>query len=63
MRRHDTLVKWFFDNFRIFADSFSVASIRCVVRGLSAYTTITRYKTLSYSLLQCGTIVTVIRVA
>jgi len=32
----DTLVKWFFDNFPMFADSFSVLSIRCVARELGA---------------------------
>jgi len=32
----DTLVKWLFDNFPIFADSFSVLSIHCVTRGLHA---------------------------
>jgi len=32
----DTLVKWLFDNFRMFADSFSVLSIHCVVRELGA---------------------------
>jgi len=32
----DTLVKWFFDNFSMFADSFSVLSIHCVARGLGA---------------------------
>ena len=29
-----TLVKWFFDNFPMFADSFSVVSIQCVAWGL-----------------------------
>jgi len=33
----DTLVKWwFFDNFPMFDDSFSVVSIHCVARGLGA---------------------------
>jgi len=32
----DTLVKWFFDNFTMFADSFSVLSVHCVARGLDA---------------------------
>ena len=32
----DTLVKWFFDNFPMFADSFRLVSIRCVARGLAA---------------------------
>jgi len=32
----DTLVKWFFDNFPMFADSFSFLSIHCVARGLRA---------------------------
>jgi len=41
MRRHasavtGTLVKWFFDKFPTFADSFSVLSIHCVARGLGA---------------------------
>jgi len=30
----DTVVKWFFDNFAMFADSFSILSIHCVARGL-----------------------------
>ena len=30
------VVKWFFDNFPMFADSFSVLSIHCVARGLDA---------------------------
>jgi len=29
-------VKWFFDNFHMFADSFSVLSIHAVARGLGA---------------------------
>jgi len=29
-----TLVKWGFDNFPMFVDSFSVLSIHCVVQGL-----------------------------
>ena len=43
MRRHasvlhcnDTVVKWFFDNFPMFANSSSVVSIHCVARGLGA---------------------------
>jgi len=33
----DTIVKWFFYNFPVFADSFSVFfSILCTVRGLGA---------------------------
>jgi len=32
----DRLVKWFFDKFPMFADSFSVLSIHCVARGLDA---------------------------
>jgi len=32
----DALVKWFFDNFPMFADSFDVVSIHCVARGLGA---------------------------
>jgi len=32
----DALVKWSFDNFPMFADSFSVVSIHCVDRGLDA---------------------------
>ena len=32
----DALVKWFFDNFSMFADSFSVLYIHCVARGLRA---------------------------
>jgi len=32
----DVLVKWFFNNFSMFANSFSVLSIHCVVRGLGA---------------------------
>ena len=32
----DTLVKWFFNNFLMFADSFSVLSIQCVARRLGA---------------------------
>jgi len=32
----DALVKWFFYNFPMFADSFSVLSIHCVARGLDA---------------------------
>jgi len=32
----DTRVKSFFDNFPMFADSFSVVSIYCVARGLGA---------------------------
>jgi len=32
----DTLVKWFFNSFPIFADSFGVISIHCVARGLGA---------------------------
>jgi len=32
----DTFVKWLFDSFRMFAHSFSVVSIHCVVRGLGA---------------------------
>jgi len=31
-----TLIKWFFDNFHMFADSFSVLSIYYVARGLGA---------------------------
>jgi len=31
-----TLLKWFFDNFALFADSFSVLSIHCVARCLGA---------------------------
>jgi len=33
-----TLIKWFLDNFPMFADSFtpSVVSIHCVTRGLGA---------------------------
>jgi len=31
-----SIIKWFFDNFPMFADSFSVLSIHCVVRGLGA---------------------------
>jgi len=30
------LAKWFFDNFPMFADSFSVLSIHCDARGLGA---------------------------
>jgi len=30
----NTFVKWFFDNFSMFAESFSVLSIHCVARGL-----------------------------
>jgi len=30
----DALVKWFFDNLPMFADSFSVLFIHCVARGL-----------------------------
>jgi len=30
------LVKWFFDNFSMFPDSFSVLSIGCIVPGLGA---------------------------
>jgi len=32
----DTHVKWFFGNFPMFADSFSVVSIHCIARGLGA---------------------------
>jgi len=32
----DVLVKWFFDNFLMFADSFRLVSIHCVARGLGA---------------------------
>jgi len=32
----DTLAKWFFENFPVFADSFCVLSIHCVARGLGA---------------------------
>jgi len=32
----NTLVKWFFDNFPMFANSFSVLSIHRVARGLGA---------------------------
>ena len=32
----DTTVMWFFDNFPVFADGFSVLSIRCVARELGA---------------------------
>jgi len=32
----DALVKRFFDNFPMFADSFRLASIHCVARGLGA---------------------------
>ena len=32
----DTLVKSFFDNFPMFADSFCVLSIHCITRGLGA---------------------------
>jgi len=30
------LVKWFFDNFPMFADSFRLLSIHCLARGLGA---------------------------
>ena len=32
----NSLVKWFFDNFPMFADRFRLVSIHCVVRGLDA---------------------------
>jgi len=32
----DALVKWFYDNFFMCADSFSVLSIHCVARRLGA---------------------------
>ena len=32
----DTLVNWFFNNFSMLADSFSVLSIYCVAQGLGA---------------------------
>ena len=32
----DALIKWFFDNFPLFTDSFSVLSTHVVVRGLGA---------------------------
>jgi len=32
----DALVKCFFHNFRMFADSFNVVSIHCLARGLGA---------------------------
>jgi len=31
-----TLLKWFFDNFHMFANTFGVLSIHCVARGLGA---------------------------
>jgi len=34
MRRHDALAKWYFDNFRMFADSFRLVSVHSVARGL-----------------------------
>ena len=33
---NDALVKWFFDNFLLFADSFRLVSVHCVARGLGA---------------------------
>jgi len=32
----DALLKWFFDNFLVLADSFILVSIHCVARGLGA---------------------------
>ena len=33
----DALVKWFFDNFPMFVDSFSVLSIHCVVSDIAVF--------------------------
>ena len=43
----DTHVKWFFGNFPMFANSFSVVYIHCIARGLGASF---RYKCLA----SCG---------
>ena len=53
----DTLVKWFFDNFSMFADSFRLVSILCVARGASFLHKCTASRGSSFSLRQHGFLV------